>query len=42
MTSRITRRQFTVGAAAGVATAAIGTPASAQDLGGQALIDAAK
>jgi iron(III) transport system substrate-binding protein len=42
MTSRITRRQFTAGAAAGVATAAIGTPASAQDFGGQALIDAAR
>src|SRR5262245_10218487 len=42
MTSRITRRQFTAGAAAGVATAALGRPASAQDFGGQALIDAAK
>ena len=42
MSSRITRRQFAAGAAAGVATAAIGTPASAQDFGGQALIDAAR
>ncbi len=39
----ITRRQFTAGAAAGLATAAIGTsPASAQDFGGQTLIDAAR
>ena len=41
--TRIDRRQFAAGAAAGLATAAIGTrPASAQDFGGQALIDAAK
>jgi iron(III) transport system substrate-binding protein len=40
---RITRRQFTAGAAAGLATAAIGTDeALAQNFGGQALIDAAK
>ena len=41
--NRITRRHFTAGAAAGLAAAAIGTrPATAQDFGGQALIDAAK
>jgi iron(III) transport system substrate-binding protein len=40
---RINRRQFTAGAAAGIATAAIGSgPASAQDFGGAALIEAAK
>ena len=42
MTSRITRRQFTAGAAAGIATAAIGAPASAQNFGGHALIEAAR
>src|SRR5690242_411167 len=43
MTNKIDRRQFTVGAAAGLSVAALGTrPASAQDFGGQALIDAAK
>lgn len=40
---RISRRQFTAGTAAGIATAAIGGgPASAQDFGGAALIEAAK
>jgi iron(III) transport system substrate-binding protein len=40
---RINRRQFTTGVAAAAATAAVGVPAaSAQDVGGQALIDAAK
>ena len=40
---RITRRQFTAGAAAGVAAAAFGiTPAAAQNFGGHDLIDAAK
>src|SRR5690242_2604044 len=43
MTHRIDRRQFAAGAAAGLAAAALGTrPASAEDFGGQALIDAAK
>src|SRR5438876_11338694 len=41
--TKINRRQFAAGAAAGLAAAALGTrPASAQDFGGQALIDAAK
>jgi iron(III) transport system substrate-binding protein len=40
---RINRRQFTTGAAAGIAATAIGSgPASAQDFGGAALIEAAK
>ena len=43
MTNKIDRRQFAAGAAAGLGVAALGTrPASAQDFGGQALIDAAK
>ncbi|HKS61591.1 MAG TPA: extracellular solute-binding protein [Xanthobacteraceae bacterium] len=43
MTDQLNRRQFTAGAAAGLAATAIGTKgASAQDFGGQALIDAAK
>ena len=42
--TNITRRQFTAGAAAGVAAATVATrPAfAADDYGGQALIDAAK
>src|SRR5262245_42687753 len=40
--TNITRRQFTAGAAAGLAAATVGTPASAEDFGSQALIDAAK
>src|SRR5262249_27744972 len=43
MTNKIDRRQFAVGAAAGLAAAAAGVkPASAQDFGGEKLIDAAK
>jgi iron(III) transport system substrate-binding protein len=41
--TRINRRQFTAGAAAGLATVALGgKPASAQNFGGEALIEAAK
>lgn len=41
--TKLTRRQFTAGAAATVAAASAGVrPATAQDLGGQALIDAAR
>src|SRR5690349_3705408 len=43
MTYKIDRRQFTAGVAAGLAAAAAGVkPASAQDFGGEKLIDAAK
>src|SRR6266508_1899688 len=41
--TQINRRQFTAGAAVGLASAALGSgPASAQDFGGNALIEAAK
>ena len=43
MSSRIDRRQFAAGAAAGLAAAALGTrPASADEVGGEALVDAAR
>src|SRR6266545_416551 len=41
--TQVNRRQFTAGAAAGLASAALGSgPASAQDFGGNALIEAAR
>src|SRR5262245_16392826 len=43
MTDKLNRRQFTAGAAAGLAAAAVGSkPASAQNFGDPALIEAAK